>query len=261
MSDFKVYEKEYEMERALHLVYYEWWGRMLRAIESLDEQDVLNLSNPFVIKCLPAYCKAKRKVLFVGKETNGWGSFHETLQHFNNANENLHREEVVQYLQWMYEDFRLKRKWDHTPFWRGCRELFQAVAPEEGDDAFLHTQLIPFDYLNTRLPSHLEELLHSEFNILPMTIEAVQPDVVIFLTGYTYDEPLVRTFLNQRVRGNTLAFHSIDGCDENQLVRLSHQVLPFHSYRIYHPGYSLLHRDTVFEPTKEKLIELLQMPM
>lgn len=152
MSDFKVYEKEYGMERSLHLVYYEWWKRMLRAIKSLDEQDVRKLSNPFIIKCLPAYRKAKRKVLIVGKETNGWGSFHETLQHYNYTDENVQREEIVQYLHWMYEDFRLKRKWDHTLFWRGCRELFQAIAPEDGDDAFLHTQLlerfIPLFYAN-----------------------------------------------------------------------------------------------------------------
>lgn len=45
-------------------------GRMVRAVESLDEQDIRKLSNPFVIKCLPAYRKAKRKVLIVGKETN-----------------------------------------------------------------------------------------------------------------------------------------------------------------------------------------------
>lgn len=258
MSDFEVYESEFGMERALHLVYDEWWKRMLRAIETIDKQDVHKLSNPFVIKCLPAYRKAKRKVLFVGKETNGWGLFHETLAHFNYRDENIQQEEVIRYLQWMYEDFRLNRKWDHTPFWRGVRELFQAVAPGDGDDAFLNVQLIPFDYSNTQPPSNLEELLHTEFNVLPMTIEALQPDVVIFITGYSYDDRLVKTYINQRVAGNTLTFHPIEGFGENQLVRLSHQVLPHHTYRTYHPGYSLLNRETVFDPIKRKLNELLK---
>ncbi|WP_067621143.1 hypothetical protein [Alicyclobacillus acidiphilus] len=245
------------MEKRLQATYEEWWGRMIRAVQLLDEQDVRRLSNPFLIKCLPAYRKAKRKVLIVGKETNGWGTFYETLQHFQHANVDVHREEIIRYLQWEYEDFRMWRKWDHTPFWRGSRELSKAVAPDDGDNSFLNTQLIPFDYENGRPPSHLEELLYSEFNVLPMTIEALQPDVVLFLTGYTYDERLVKTFMNQRLLGNTLTFHPIDGFDQNHLVRLSHQILPYHSYRTYHPGYSLLHRETAFDPVKKKLTELV----
>uniref|UniRef100_UPI000B17369F hypothetical protein n=1 Tax=Alicyclobacillus acidiphilus TaxID=182455 RepID=UPI000B17369F len=165
----------------------------------------------------------------------------------------------IRYLQWMYEDFRLRRKWDHTAFWRGSRELFQAVDPEDGDDGFLNTELIPFDYSNHRPPSHLEELLGSEFNVLPMTIEALRPDVILFLTGYTYDERIVKTFWNQRELGNTLEFHPIDGFESNHLVRLSHQLLPYHTYRTYHPGYSLLHRETAFDPVRQKLSELVKL--
>ena len=224
VSDFEIFQRELDMEKRLQVTYEEWWGRMIRAVESLDEEDVRKLSNPFVIKCLPAYRKAKRKVLIVGKETNGWGSFFETLEHFEHANADVEREEIVRYLQWEFEDFRLKRKWDHTPFWRGSRELSTAVAPDDGDNSFLNAQLNPFDYENGRPPFHLEEFLQSEFNVLPMTIEALQPDVILFLTGYTYDERLVKTFINQRQLGDTLTFHQIEGFDQNHLVRLSHQL-------------------------------------
>lgn len=136
MSDFDGYKYECRMEDALEEVYHEWWYRMLQAFNSLDEQEADKLSNPFVIKCLPAYRNAKRKVLIVGKETNGWGSFHSTLNEYKHSDRNIHRDRVIDYLQWMYEDFRWQRKWDHTPFWRGSRELFQAIAPLDGDDAF-----------------------------------------------------------------------------------------------------------------------------
>lgn len=79
MLDFQIHEKEMQIERDLDVVYYEWWNRMLRAVQQLDDLHIQKLSNPFVIKCLPAYRKAKRKVLFIGKETNGWGVFNETL--------------------------------------------------------------------------------------------------------------------------------------------------------------------------------------
>ncbi|MEH7114599.1 hypothetical protein V7124_19865 [Neobacillus niacini] len=259
MLDLDFHEKEYQMERALYVVYFEWWNRMLRAVQQLDDRDIQKLSNPFVIKCLPAYRKAKRKVLFVGKETNGWGLFHETLQYYKDMDEQYQRERIIRYLQWMYEDFRLRRKWDHTLFWRGCRELFQAIAPGEGDDAFLHTELIPFDYDNNRPPAHLEEKLQSEFNVLPMTIEVIKPDVVIFLTGYSYDDRLIKTFRDQRVAGDTIEFYPIDGFEERQFARISHVMLPFHTYRTYHPGYSLLNRDIVFDPIKEKITGLLNI--
>jgi hypothetical protein len=257
MLDLDIHEKEYQMERALDAVYYEWWNRMVTAVGQMDEKDILKLSNPFVIKCLPAYRKAKRKVLFIGKETNGWGLFHETLQYYKDINEPYQRESIIRYLQWMYEDFRLKRKWDHSLFWRGCRELFKAIAPGDGDDAFLHTELIPFDYANNRPPAHLEEKLHSEFNVLPMTIEALQPDVVIFLTGYQYDDRLVKTFRNQRLVGDTIEFQQIDGFKTDHFAKVSHKLLPIHSYRTYHPGYSVLKRAKVFDPIKEKLSEIL----
>jgi hypothetical protein len=103
MSDFEVYESEHNMEMALHLVYDEWWERMLSAIETIDKQDIRKLSNPFVIKCLPAYRKANRKVLFVGQGTDGWGLFHETMAHFNYTDEDLQQEDIIHYLQWIYE--------------------------------------------------------------------------------------------------------------------------------------------------------------
>jgi hypothetical protein len=257
MLNFVVHEKECRMEKALEVVYQEWWNRLLREVKTLDEQDLQLLSNPFVIKCLPFYRKANKKVLFVGKETNGWGIFQDTLQYYKDLDEHSRQEKMIHYLQWMYEDFRFRRKWDHTLFWRGCRELFKAISPNDGDDAFLNTQLIPFDYGTNQPPDHLEERLHSEFNVLPMTIEALQPDVIIFLTGYSYDGRLEKTFTNQRVSGNTLEFHKIEGFRQEQLARVSHTILPFHTYRTYHPGYSLLNRDKVFDPIKERLVELM----
>ncbi len=98
MSDFGIFEREHEMEKWLQATYEEWWGRMIRAVESLDEQDVRKLSNPFLIKCLPAYRKAKRRVLIVGQETNGWGIFYETLEHFHHHNVQYERDNIIRYI-------------------------------------------------------------------------------------------------------------------------------------------------------------------
>ncbi|KPV44096.1 hypothetical protein [Alicyclobacillus ferrooxydans] len=91
----------------------------------------------------------------------------------------------------------------------------------------MNAQLNPFDYNHGRPPSHLEESLHSEFNVLPMTIEALQPDVVLFLTGYTYDERIVKTFLNQRLLGDTLHFIRL-----TDLITISWSDFPMKFFRI-----------------------------
>lgn len=67
------------------------------------------------------------------------------------------------------------------PRWCGSRELSKTVAPDDGDNSFWNALLNPFDYENGHPPFHLEELLHSEFNVLPVMIEALQPDVITIM--------------------------------------------------------------------------------
>jgi hypothetical protein len=215
------------------------------------------LSNPFLVKCLPSYRKANKKVLFVGQETIGWDSFRETLNTFKCGNGEEDREEIIQYLQWMYEDLRYHRKWDYTPFWKGMRRLYRSIAIDDGDDGFLHTELVRFDLNQKRPPEHVENLLQKEYNVLPMEIRALNPDVVIFLTGPDYDDRLIETFINAYATGNQLEFESIDGFKKNELTRLSHPALPFHTYRTYHPGYSLRKEQEVFIPIEQSLISLI----
>lgn len=58
--------------------------------------------------------------------------------------------------------------------------------------------------------------------------------------------------------GDTIEFHSIRGFKKGQFAQITHQLLPFHSYPAYHPGYSLLNRNKIFDPIKEKLMELVK---
>ncbi|MGO0060608.1 hypothetical protein ACTID9_11465 [Brevibacillus fluminis] len=259
MQSIQSYRAESNMEAHLKNAYRECWQRLLHAIPSLTEDELLSLSNPFLVKPLPCYRKAKKKVLFVGQETNGWDSFEQTLVTFNRESEENNREGIIEYLQWMYEDLRYHRKWDHTPFWKGVRRLFQAISPGEGDDGFLHTQLVRFDVGNKRPPHHIENLLQREYNILPMEIAALSPDVIVFLTGPYYDDRLRETFRNVGRLGDNLVFEPISGFRENELIRIAHPVLPFHTYRTYHPGYSLQrHEQTVFEPIEDALQSLVK---
>ena len=258
MKRSDVLESESRMDCRLADAYRECWWRLLDALPKLSKEELQQLSNPFMVKCLPAYRKAKRKILFVGQETNGWDSFEQTLSKVSSGDREAMRDNIIEYLQWMYEDFRYHRKWDHTPFWRGARRLYKALSPDQGDDGFLHTQLVRFDMNNTRPPKHVEDLLQQEFNVLFMEIQALQPDVVIFLTGPNYDECITKSFRHVVRPGDTLTFESIAGMTYNELARISHATLPFHTYRTYHPGYSLQRKsEAYFKSIQDKLVQLI----
>lgn len=247
------------MEYMLEEAYRECWWRLLDTLPILTKEQLQELSNPFLIKCLPSYRKAKRKVLFVGQETNGWDSFEQTLSSFSSGDREPMRDNIIKYLQWMYEDFRYQRKWDHTPFWRGVRQLYKAISPDQGDDGFLHTQLVRFDLNNTKPPQHVENVLQEGYNVLFMEIQALSPDVVIFLTGPDYDERIIKSFHNAYRPGDTLIFEGIEGMTHNELTRISHVTLPYHTYRTYHPGYSLQRKSNAyFTSIQSKIVQLLE---
>lgn len=255
MKSIELHEKESKMERDLLKAYREWWPRLMHAIPTLADEDLVRLANPFLVKVLPGYRKAKHKVLFVGKETSGWDSFPVTLNTYKSPNPEMQRDASIKYLQWMYEDLRYHRKWDYHLFWRGMRKLYQSLTNDKNDDGFIHTELVRFDVDGKQPPAHVEELLQREFNVLPMEIQALKPDVVIFLTGPYYDERLKKTFEGVE----PVQLEKIDGFGENQLVRVVHPGLPFHSYRTYHPGYSLRKETENFIPVANKLAELVKI--
>lgn len=236
------YSVESNIEHCLREAYYECWNRLMSAIQQLDSKQLEQLSNPFLVKALPAYRKAKRKVLFIGQQTNGWDPLKLTLETFKNEDREVSRDNVVDYLQWMYEDFRYLRKSDHTPFWKAMRRLYQVLSPGEGDDGFLHTELVRFDYANQRPPQEIESLLQREYNVLPMEIFALAPEVVIFFTGPDYDERLCETFAGKGAK-QPLQLEPVKDLKPNVLSRVIHPSLPYHSYRTYHPKYSLQYNE------------------
>lgn len=131
------------------------------------------------------------------------------------------------------------------------RRLYQSVSKDENDDAFLHTQLVRFDYTKKRPTLSVEELLQEEFNVLPLEISVFAPDIVVFLTGPNYDERIINTFSNVYSNGKQLEFEVENGYQFNELARISHPVLPYHTYRTYHPGYSLRNNPNLFKRIEE----------
>ena len=176
----------------------------------------------------------------------------------NHKNLQYHRisEEIIYYLQWMYEDFRIQRKSDHTPFWRGLRSFNKAITGELENDAFLNTQLVRFDLNGSRPPLEIEELVQQEFNVLPYEIKVLKPNVIVFLTGPNYDSRIEKTFNDWHAIDSNLKFIEVPGYSIRQFARIEHPVLPFHTYRTYHPKYLLLKNTDLFHQIEETFKKL-----
>lgn len=61
-------------------------------------------------------------------------------------------------------------------------------------------------------------------------IKIINPDIVLFLTGYNYDNYIKKQL-------HDVEFAAVSGYNEKEFARLKHSVLPYNSFRIYHPGY------------------------
>lgn len=101
----------------------------------------------------------------------------------------------------------------------------------------------------------LEDLVCRVFNMLPKEVEIAEPEVIIFFTGPKYDERLKSCF-------GSAELLPVEGWDLRTLARVVDQdnLLPTHSYRMYHPGYLFRGRRHVWRQLKGKLSKLCEIP-
>ena len=116
---------------------------------------------------------------------------------------------------------------------------------------FARGNLFKLNQNNTRPSPEVEEIICSNFPLLPYEIKALNPDLVIFFTGPYYDERLKKTFAGA-------VLDTVDDLPLNLLSRIKHAKLPYHSYRTYHPGYSLRGRKAKasrFDPVVDAIVK------
>ncbi|MEC0208199.1 hypothetical protein P4H70_04490 [Paenibacillus ehimensis] len=229
----------------LNVMYLEYWNRLKGALAD-GNVDLHSLSNPFLIDADETYQDASTKILFVGKETNGWGQYIDSI--------NREPEDAVCDLQNDYIRFRKDGKWRHTPFWRACRIICDKLNSGGPKNGYMTSNLIKLDQNKTRPSPEVEEIICNNFPLLYYEINILRPDVVLFFTGPYYDDRLQRTFA-----GSVL--EAVNGMPLNLLCRVIHDKLPYHSYRTYHPGYSLRGNKAKvarFDPVVDAIVNLVQ---
>lgn len=213
------FENSEENQRLLKLFESKWdvVRKVCNAIKDEELWMVLHLA------CVPYnYNKMKYKILIVGQENDGWGfqneailSMYDTLDFLDSKDYN----DMRPFFSFPYnfcksinnlEDIKDSKKTYFT--WVNLREFSFNEAPK------------------TSLGKEAQSIIDNEFNILEEEIKIINPDIVLFLTGPTYDY-----YIKNQLNG--VEFKTVENYQIGQFARVEHKSLPDNSFRIYHPFY------------------------
>lgn len=208
----KTHMEESPRARQLASLCVERWPQ-LRAILGAHN----DLSAPYLAWVHPDYDEAPVRLVVVGKEPNGWGDRNEALAAAPQA--------AVKSLQAEYRRFRLGVDYaGRGSYWTPVHELYRRFNPGGGRFGFVALNASKMDQAEST-PSPLIRSWIIRTHLLPDEIRVLEPHVVVFHTGPSYEEWLDGWFPGLTRTG------------DQWLARLRAPGLPDHSYRTYHPQY------------------------
>jgi hypothetical protein len=211
------------MNELLKNLYSSKWGKINEMLQSFNEDDPEDLENlathPLLIKTDDEYAKADLKVMFFGQETNEWNGVFE---------EYADLESVLA----VYEDFYLKRGYEQygKPFWNFIRNLKSTQSTKK--IGYIWNNVLKIGKSESGTPQQgLIKYTIDYFNVIPQEIEILKPNVLLFLSGHTYDDHIRKTIGN-------FSIVPIEGFSTNELCILKFDNISVDlAIRTYHPGY------------------------
>jgi hypothetical protein len=153
-----------------------------------DDRHLRELSSPLLISISDAYLAAPVRVMFVGKETNGWWDKLEAYYTGKNALAGLMNR---------YQEQMARAKWPGRFFpmlGRAAQELAGAKT-----EAIAWTNLMRMDWEHGKGYSRnskgfSDALTKMSQDMLRFEVELLKPDVIIFACGASYDSVIKETF-------------------------------------------------------------------
>lgn len=212
------FENSEENQRLLKLFESKWdvVRKVCNAIKDEELWMVLHLA------CVPYnYNKMKYKILIVGQENNGYG--YETEP----------KKSMLFTL-----DFQNGRYYDNAPFFSFPYSFCASINDCDNEKyskksylAWVNLREFSFDEApKTSLGKEAQSIIDNEYNILEEEIKIINPDIVLFLTGPTYDY-----YIKNQLKG--VEFKTVENYQIGQFARVEHKSLPDNSFRIYHSFY------------------------
>lgn len=166
------------------------------------------------------------RLVVVGQQTHGWDFVEDSFP----------PDDAVDRLMGHYRDFNLSigTELKGTPFWVYSHKLNRALNGSGRERCFVWTNLFKVDSWSknrnaaTRPGADVERILRRHFNVLPLELKLLRPQVLVFFTGPNCDDEIQFAFPGVRFAG-------IAETGERSLARLSHPSLPELTFRTYHP--------------------------
>jgi hypothetical protein len=197
------------------------YKKYLTTIKSTEKTEIVNYDNhslPLFMSVSQEYLNSKTRILFVGKETNGWLDRLSNVQGYN-------VEKIIK--EYKFD----KMKWN-TPFWHfvknTCEDLNILCDKTKSKYGFMWTNISKMD-VNKKSPEFVNgKHQFYGFNLLEKEIKILDPHIVIFLTSKGYDK-----LIEFAIPG--IFFEAYKGTPFQYLAKANFDNQIF--YRTYHPRF------------------------
>ncbi len=188
----------------------ELYSREKSTLYEVKARCSVGMHGPFLIAPNEAYWRSEIKVAFVGQETRGWASALDVQSQMED-----------------YSDFDLGKNYYASPFWNVIRKLEKTLTGTSHSSAWLNLNRYDQD---KKRPTESNRLVLAELDFLLLEeLRILAPDIVIFLTGPSYD-----LRINRLLQATQLP---VKGFNPRQLCRVESSVINCKIVRTYHPNY------------------------
>ncbi len=181
------------------------------------ERDLDYYDGPLLLNVHNDYLNSEYKIMFICQEPNGWNGY-VSFDVDNGMSK--------------YRKFDLFETGKYTTIWKYMYEFKNLLMPESvGEKNFLWNNLSKFCTWDGKTLSKEDFYEFTKnFNVLHSEVEITKPNIIIFFTGYNWDEKLKEQF-NSEIQLNQLR----DDLSTNELAQLKSNIFPKHTYRVAHP--------------------------
>lgn len=212
------------INKKLEALYKQNWESLSSKLFEINknEDNKLTASHPLLIKVNEEkYQNSDIKIMIVGQETNGWYD-----DFTGDMNISLNGYESFFNSNYCYSY--------GGQFWNGVKK-FKTKIEEKYPNKNVYILWnnickIGNSQENTnRAAQYIQNVENKEFNIIKDELEILNPDIVIFFTGHSYDNI-------RELKLGKVDYESINDFKESQLVKIKDSKIK-NMFRTYHPGY------------------------
>lgn len=192
------------------------------------------LSGIFLASVPENYHHAKNKIMIIGRETKGWGSFDQKSKNYSFTDlQDFIQKSVMEHQCFLKKQLSLEKNSQGKCFHNFTRE----VAAKCGSDGISYANLFCFSWeRNTPTDcSHFEIIKKYSEKLLKAQIEILNPEIIIFANGLTGKSvEFRREFFPLELCVNQKDYDLSQGIKRHYLWEFDYE--NHHCFRVHHPS-------------------------